>query len=83
MIEGINLVSEYKYLGMWLNNKVTLEFHLGKMEKKITFVGNRVKMALNKDSSMKLRVNLWQVMIQPYFDQAMLLAWYNSESQLT
>jgi len=38
MFEGIPIVTEYKYLGMWVNQKLTLDPQMDHIDKKCKFL---------------------------------------------
>ncbi len=89
--EGIPIVSEYRYLGLLLDNKMTGEAHLNKLfgskdtkgtkhPGKIEFIRNNLS-PLTRHISLDYRVNLWQVLIRPLFTPLALFSAYLSESR--
>ena len=66
-IMGYPIVSEYKYLGTWLNQKLTLETQINHIVRKMNFTRDRLSPILY-NASLALRKNLWQVFITPMFE---------------
>jgi len=75
--EGVPVVSEYKYLGLVLDNKVNGSKHTDKLfgfrdengkkqRGKIKFLKYNLSPLL-KDISVDYRVNLWQILVRPLF----------------
>jgi len=75
-LEEIPIVAEYKYLGLRLNKKLTMEPQLTHIRKKSKFI--RVRLAPTvKNLRLDYRMNLWTIFIRPLFDQ--LAGLYNAE----
>ena len=66
----IPVVQEYKYLGIWLNEKLSPSRHLEKMNKKIDYFISRLKIIPKQTITPKLLINLWTVLIRPLYDYA-------------
>jgi len=75
-LEEIPIVAEYKYLGLWLNKKLTMEPQLTHIKKKSKFIRARLA-PIMKNISLDYRMNLWTIFIRPLFDQ--LASLYNAE----
>ena len=76
-IEGINLVKEYKYLGLWINDRLSPDFHISQCNRKLNYVWFRLKWILS-NSSLKLRKNMWNVFVRPHIE--FLLVFYQHET---
>ena len=75
---GIPVLDKYKYLGLWLNNKITAADQIAHIKKKSLFISNKL-FPLLRTSSLELRKNLWQTFIRPLFEFCLpLLASENS-----
>ena len=66
--EGIPIVSEYKYLGLWLDKKLTMKPQLTHIRRKSKFIRGKLAPIL-RNVSLDYRMNLWTVFIRPLFDQ--------------
>ena len=75
-VEGINLVQEYKYLGLWINDRLSPDSHIHHCNQKLNFVWFRLKWVLG-NSSLKLRRNMWNLFVRPHTD--FLLVYYQFE----
>jgi hypothetical protein len=51
-VAGIPVVSSYKYLGIHLNNKLSLDHHIGKIKPKIRYLAWRLAIYPKKICSM-------------------------------
>ena len=63
-------MDKYKYLGLWLDQKLTVAPQLQHIRKKSYFVSRQLSPFLGK-ISLDYRMNLWTVFIRPLFDQIM------------
>ncbi len=70
--EGIPVVACYKYLGMWVDQKLTMELQLEHIKKKAEWISIRLWPILNK-VSLQYCKNLWTVLIRPLFEQLTIL----------
>ncbi len=67
IFEGYPIVDEYKYLGTWFNQKLTLSTQLQHILKNTYFIRNRLSPVLY-NASLDLRKNLWQVFVLPMYE---------------
>ncbi len=70
--EGIPVVACYKYLGMWVDQKLTMELQLKHIRKKSDWISIKLWPILNK-VSLQYGKNLWTVLIRPLFEQLTIL----------
>lgn len=70
VFESIPIVDKYKYLGLWLDKKLTLDPQLHHIKKKSGFIRSRLAPLLG-GISLDYRINLWTVFIRPLFDQTL------------
>lgn len=64
--EGIPICNKYKYLGTWLDNKLTVQNQISHIKKKAGHVISRLYPYL-KQASAEGRRDMWTTMIQPLF----------------
>ena len=64
---GIPVTNQYKYLGSWFNQKLTLDTHISYMTKKINFIRSHLSSALY-NNSLEFRKSLWQMFVIPSFE---------------
>ena len=67
IFEGIPIVDKYKYLGVWLDRKLTLTPHLEHISKKSDYLYHKL-WPLLRCVSLDYRINLWRILISPLFD---------------
>ncbi|MBC7088764.1 MAG: hypothetical protein H5T96_09920, partial [Tissierellales bacterium] len=79
-ILGYPIVGEYKYLGTWFNQKLTMSTQIKHIEKNMNFIRTKLSPALY-NSSLDLRKNLWQVFVCPSIE--FLLPLYSYEEAIT
>jgi len=72
---GFPIVDHYKYLGVWLNQKLTLDTHISHMNKKISFIRSHLSPALY-NTSLDFRKSLWQLFIVPSFEFGIPIFYY-------
>jgi len=65
-ISGIPIVKKYKYLGLWMNSKLTMDDQIDHILSKSTFILHKLYPILEK-VSLDYRTNLWRVFIEPLF----------------
>ncbi len=80
-IEGIPVVQSYKYLGLFIDNKLTGDAHLRAMNQKIGFLTTRLAPLLSKIST-TYRVNLWKILIQPLFKPLLAIIGDNNQTRI-
>ena len=73
---GIPVVEKYKYLGLWVNSKLTVDLQLEYIKDKAQYLGFKL-WPLLKNVSLDYRINLWTVLIRPMFE--MLTCLYGRE----
>lgn len=64
---GYPVVEKYKYLGTWLNQKLTLDTHLTHIQQKTFFIRKRLSPTLY-NASLDFRKNLWQIFVAPLYE---------------
>ena len=77
---GYPIVNQYKYLGTWLNQKLTVDTQLHHIAKKTDFIRHRLSPTLY-NASLDFRRNLWQVFILPLYE--FILPLYHFEQAKT
>jgi len=77
LFEGYPVVKSYKYLGTWLNQKLTLDTQLEFTVKKMNFILSRLCPSLNS-TSLEFRKSIWQLFILPLYELGIPL--YHSEN---
>jgi len=74
------IVDQYKYLGTWLNSKLTHETHLRQVINK-TYTIRRKLSPMIYSISLEMRKNLWQIFIMPLYE--FILPIYHQEQATT
>jgi hypothetical protein len=69
------IVSQYKYLGTWFNQKLTMDTQIGYIIKKTNFIRSRLVPALY-NATLDFRKNLWQIFILPLYEFILPLYYY-------
>ena len=69
-LNGFPIVESYKYLGTWLNKKLTLADQIKQILNKTYFIRNRLSPALY-NASLDFRKNLWQIFVLPMYEFAL------------
>ena len=64
--DGIPVVTTYKYLGLQMDAKLTMDGHLNFINKKIVFLNNKLVPVRMLDF-MELNINLYKLMILPLY----------------
>lgn len=72
------IVSEYKYLGTWFNQKLTLDTQIHHILKRTYFIRSRLSPTFYT-ASLDFRKNLWQIFVLPMHEY-MLPLYYHEES---
>lgn len=70
--EGIPVVVYYKYLGMWVDGKLTMDRQIEAITNKANWMVIKLWHLLRK-VSLSYRINLWTVLIRPLFEQITML----------
>jgi len=65
--EGFPIVDKYKYLGVWVDSKLTLDPQLKYIKDKVSFLSQKL-WPLLKCVSLDYRINLWRVFVRPLFE---------------
>jgi len=68
------VVERYKYLGVWLDEKLNPQTHLELYKSKINYIINRLRMIPKKTTTPRYLINLWTLIIRPVYDYAYCLA---------
>ena len=76
LIEEIPIVDQYKYLGVIINPKLTVELQLEHIKQKANFLQFKLWPVL-KHVSLDYRINLWKILIKPLFE--LLVSHYKVE----
>jgi len=74
MIENYPVVKKYKYLGVWLDEKLNPKTHIESYRQKIGYLINRFRIIPKKSITPRFLINLWTLVIRPVFDYAFCLA---------
>jgi len=64
---GIAVLTEYKYLGLWMDSKLTLSKQMSHVRKKCHFIKMKLSPILSR-ISLDYRKNLWTTFIRPLID---------------
>jgi len=80
-VDGIPVLSSYKYLGLDIDNKLTGDVHMGLMNRKINFLNCRLAPLLSKIST-DFRINLWKVLVKPLYKPVLALVSGNNLSRV-
>ena len=73
------IVSQYKYLGTWLNQKLTLDTQVEYVMKSAEAIRRKLSPVIYH-TSLDFRKNLWQVFIQPLFEFTLPLYYFEEAS---
>lgn len=65
-IDDISIVTEYKYLGLLMNSKLSIKSHLKYINKKISFITYKLY-GLRLLDNLKLNINLFKVFLMPLY----------------
>ena len=65
---AIPLVTDYKYLGVFISRDLTPQAHISYLKKKINFIANAFKSVGGASESLKFCANTWHVFIRPLLD---------------
>ena len=68
------IVEKYKYLGVWLDEKVNPDTHLEEYKKNINYLINRFRIIPKKTITPRYLINIWTLIIRPVYDYAFCLA---------
>ena len=68
------IVKKYKYLGVWLDEKLDPKTHLDAYKSKIGYLINRFRIIPKKSITPRFLINIWTLIIRPIFDYALCLA---------
>src|SRR5688572_20539823 len=74
---GYPIVNQYKYLGTWLNEKLTLNTQIKHIRKKTNFIRSRLSPALY-NASLDFRRNMWQIFVLPSYEFIIPLFYYET-----
>ena len=72
------IVNQYKYLGTWFNQKLTLDTQIQHILEKTYFIRSKLSPTLYT-ASLDFRKNLWQIFVIPMYE-FMLPLYYHEES---
>ena len=61
------IVNQYKYLGTWLNQKLTLDTQIQHITKKVNFIRSKLSPS-TYHATLDFRKNLWQIFVQPLIE---------------
>ena len=78
--EGIPICERYKYLGMWVDQKLYMDTQAQHIKKKADWISIKLWPVL-KRVSMQYCKNLWTILMRPLFEQLAIL--YNAEKSKT
>jgi len=68
------IVEKYKYLGVWIDEKLNPETHLNLYKPKVNYLINRFRIIPKKSITSRYLVNLWTLIVRPIYDYAYCLA---------
>ena len=68
------IVKKYKYLGVWLDEKLDPKTHIDAYKQKIGYLINRFRIIPKKSITPRFLINIWTLIIRPVFDYAFCLA---------
>jgi len=77
--EGFPVVDKYKYLGLWIDSKMTMEPQLKHIKDKANFLTYKLYPLL-KCASLSYRINLWKVLTRPLYEMLFGLYYYDGDS---
>ena len=66
-VSGIPVVEKYKYLGVWIDGKLSMEPQIQHIKDKTNFLVHKL-WPLLKTVSLDYRINLWKVLVRPMFE---------------
>ena len=66
-LEGVPIVNKYKYFGLWMNQRLTLDDQYLHIKKKSDFLRAKLYPMLTQ-SSLNYRENLWSMLMRPLFE---------------
>ena len=72
---GYPIVNKYKYLGTWLDQKLTLDTQLQHIQKRTYAIRSRLTPTLY-GASLDFRKNLWQIFVAPLYEFLLPLFYY-------
>jgi len=78
-IMGIPIQDKYKYLGLWLNRKLTLDDQIEHIRKKSDFIKVKLGPVLSV-CSLGYRKNLWELFIRPLFEFTLPINYFERAS---
>jgi len=71
-VEGIPVLQSYKYLGLYLDNKLTSKVQIKYIEEKVRFISYKLRPLIDNISA-GYRKNLWSTFIRPLFELLAIL----------
>ncbi|RZK11954.1 MAG: hypothetical protein EOO43_18985 [Flavobacterium sp.] len=71
-VEGIEVMRSYKYLGLYLDEKLSVHTHLAKMKERMILQAEALSKVIFNFSA-GYRKNLWMMLVKPLFDFPALL----------
>ena len=77
--DGFPVVDKYKYLGLWIDCKLTMEPQLDHIREKAAFLRYKL-LPLLRNVSLSYRINLWRVFVRPLFEMLAGLFYVDAES---
>ena len=80
-VGGVPIVNQYKYLGTFLDSKLTLKPQLNHIRTKSNFIFTKLYPYLSQASADGRR-DMWQTMVAPLFDGILMLA-YHEENKVS
>jgi len=78
LVEEIPVVDKYKYLGIWIDSKITIDPQIKHINDKTNFLSFKLWPLLG-NVSLDYRINLWNIMVRPLFE--MLIMHYKEECE--
>ena len=73
------IVNQYKYLGTWFNQKLTLDTQIQHILEKTYFIRSRLSPTLYT-ASLDFRKNLWQIFVIPMYEFMLPLCYHEESS---
>jgi len=70
--EGFPVLQKYKYLGLWLDEKLQMKPQLEHIKQKTNYISNKLYPMLHH-CSLETRTNLWSLMCRPLLEQTFAL----------
>ncbi len=71
---GYPIVEKYKYLGVWIDEKLDPETHVKLYRPKVRYLVNRFRLLPKRSITPRFLIDLWTLVIRPVFDYAFCLA---------